>query len=109
MTRTEIGERIREIRKAKNFTREQLATKSELSSKFIYEVENGKKGLSVDSLMKIAKALSCSCDYILLRKEVKEWKYDRITHMLAEYNDQDIQYVEKILSMMKAMHNETEE
>ena len=53
MTRKELGEKIREIRMAKNLTRDQLATRSELSSKFLYEIEKGRKGLSVESLMKI--------------------------------------------------------
>lgn len=109
MTRTEIGERIREIRKAKNFTREQLATKSELSSKFIYEVENGKKGLSVDSLMKIAKALSCSCDYILMEESTGELRYESVTHMLAGLDDKDVAYVTKMISMIKDMREKTEE
>lgn len=109
MTRIELGERIREIRKAKNLTREQLATKSELSSKFIYEVENGKKGLSVDSLMKIANALSCSCDYILLGEPTREKHYDKITHILSGFDDKDIAYVTKMLTMMKDMRDTKEE
>lgn len=47
-------------------SREQLAGKAGITSKFLYEVENGKKGLSAKSLCKLAAALSCSCDYILL-------------------------------------------
>lgn len=70
MTRIEMGERIREIRLMRNMTRDQLSTESGLSSKFLYEVENGKKGLSVESLLKIAEALSCSCDQIIMGKEV---------------------------------------
>ncbi len=66
MTHAEIGERIKEIRNAKKLTREQLAIKAGLSSKFIYEVEKGIKGLSVDSLIKITKALECRCDEILM-------------------------------------------
>ena len=65
MTRRELGERIETIRTEKNLTRDQLAIRSELSSKFIYEIEKGRKGLSVDSLMKLAKGLSCSYDKIL--------------------------------------------
>ena len=72
MTRKELGEKIREIRMAKNLTRDQLATRSELSSKFLYEIEKGRKGLSVESLMKISKGLSCSCDQILMGKEMEE-------------------------------------
>lgn len=65
MTHKELGEKVEAIRMEKNLTRDQLAIRAELSSKFIYEIEKGKKGLSVDSLMKLAKGLSCSYDEIL--------------------------------------------
>ena len=65
MTRAQLGERIQEIRMAKNLTRDQLASKSGLSSKFLYEIETGRKGLSVDSLFKIASGLDCNSEDIL--------------------------------------------
>ena len=66
MTHLELGERIQKLRKANNLTRDQLASKAGLSSKFLYEIERGKKGLSVESLIKIADALSCSYREILV-------------------------------------------
>ena len=68
MTRAEVGERIANLRMNQNMTREQVAQAAGLSIKFIYEVEKGRKGLSVDSLLKIANALSCSSDQILGEK-----------------------------------------
>ena len=65
MSRVEIGIRIKELRQVRNMTREELAEKSEISSKFLYEIELGKKGLSADTLVKIANTLSSSCDYIM--------------------------------------------
>jgi len=69
MANKEIGKRIEKIRMNKNLTREQLATRAGLSTKFIYEVERGKKGLSVESLIKIVKVLSCTYNEILLKEE----------------------------------------
>ena len=65
MNNVEIGLRIQEIRKERNMTREDLAEKAEISTKFLYEVEIGKKGLSAESVYKISQALSISCDYLL--------------------------------------------
>lgn len=65
MNNVEIGLRIQEVRKERNMTREDLAEKAEISTKFLYEVEIGKKGLSAESVYKISKALSISCDYLL--------------------------------------------
>ena len=60
-----IGERIKNLRQLHNLTREEVAEKAEISSKFLYEIEKGTKGLSADTLLRIARTLSCSCDYIL--------------------------------------------
>ena len=62
----EVGKRIRELREKREMTREKLAKKAEITSKFLYEIENGKKGMSAGNLHKVAEALSTSCDYILL-------------------------------------------
>ena len=38
----------------------------DISAKFLYEIEMGKKGFSADILCRISRALSVSCDYIML-------------------------------------------
>lgn len=43
MTNDGMGIRIQELRKERNMTREELAEKAEISTKFLYEVEMGKK------------------------------------------------------------------
>jgi transcriptional regulator with XRE-family HTH domain len=52
-----LGETIRAKRKNANFSQEKLAEKAGLSTVFISRVERGKESPSVDSLVKIAKAL----------------------------------------------------
>lgn len=77
MNNVEIGRRIQEIRKERNMTREDLAEKAEISSKFVYEVESGKKGLSAESIAKITQVLSTSSDYLLTgagEKYLKEFR-----------------------------------
>jgi transcriptional regulator with XRE-family HTH domain len=53
-----LGETIRSKRKKARFSQEKLAEKAGLSTVFISRVERGKESPSVDSLVKIAKALS---------------------------------------------------
>lgn len=60
-----IGENIRRIRTEQNMTQVELAAKSGVSAQLINQVEWGTKGLSVQTLVRIAKALSCSTDDIL--------------------------------------------
>lgn len=60
-----IGSRIREIRKIKGLTLEQLAESAEISANFLWEIEQGRKGMKVQNLAKLATALDVSADYLL--------------------------------------------
>jgi transcriptional regulator with XRE-family HTH domain len=55
--RKALGRRVREIRKAKGFTLEQLGEKANLSYKYLGELERGNVNISFDSLLKIASVL----------------------------------------------------
>jgi transcriptional regulator with XRE-family HTH domain len=52
-----LGHAIWKIRKKAGFTQEQLAEKADLSTVFISRIERGVESPSVDSLVKVAKAL----------------------------------------------------
>jgi len=54
-----LGERIREMRKVKNLTQEDLAYESEIDRSYIGGVERGERNLSFDKLCQIAEALGC--------------------------------------------------
>lgn len=106
MIHEEVGKRIKELRISKNLTRDQLAERTMLSSKFIYEVENGKKGLSVDSLFRIATVLSCSCDYILMGKNEEERRFKKILQILTKLEEKDVMYVANMLEIMKEANSQ---
>lgn len=55
--RTLLGRRLRDIRKAKDWTQEELGSKADVSYKFIGEIERGLQNPSFDILVKIADAL----------------------------------------------------
>jgi len=52
-----LGEAIRAQRKRKRWSQERLAERADLSTVFISRVERGKESPSLDSLVKIARAL----------------------------------------------------
>jgi len=52
-----LGEALRAHRKTSGFSQEKLAEKADLSTVFISRIERGKESPSVDSLVKIARAL----------------------------------------------------
>lgn len=101
MTNTEIGNRIRETREAKNLTREFLAENSEISTKFLYEIENGKKGLSAETLLKLSKTLDCSCDYLLTGIENSRKNSNELLNII---NNFDSRQQKRIVELLKLLH-----
>ena len=55
--RRTVGQQIRAYRREAGLTQEQLAEKASLSYKYLGEVERGVVNVSLDSLMRLAKAL----------------------------------------------------
>ena len=55
--RKTLGERLRNLRKDRGLSQQRLGKRSNLSGKFIGEVERGEKSVSVDSLYHVSVAL----------------------------------------------------
>lgn len=82
----DAGIRIYSIRKTKRITREMLAEKSGISSKFLYEIEQGKKKFSAETLCRIANTLDVSCDYIMSGKLVPHEDETGIAEAIAMFD-----------------------
>lgn len=61
----EIGLRLKQTRKERNLTQEQIAELLGISQKHYSEVERGITSLSVKHLIQISDILSISLDYLL--------------------------------------------
>jgi len=59
-----VGERIKEVREAKGWTQDKLATEADISKSFLSEVEKHGKNISLDLLLKVATALGASVGYL---------------------------------------------
>ena len=56
-TRRLFGKRVRECRKTRGYSQEQLADKAGLHRTYIGSIERGEQNISIDNIEKIAKAL----------------------------------------------------
>lgn len=52
-----LGQRIRNLRKQRNFSREKLAELADMNTYYLGEIERGEKKASIDFLMKICNVL----------------------------------------------------
>ena len=96
---TLVGARIRNIRELNRYTREDLAEMADISTKFLYEIENGKKGISADSLLKICKALEVSCDYILTGNKGNNCN-DELTDIIEMFDATQVINIKKMLLIL---------
>ena len=56
-TRERLGARIKELRKTRNFTQEQLAERVDLATRYISLIEVGRSSPSLETMENIASAL----------------------------------------------------
>lgn len=83
------------LRIDRGYTREQLAELANISDKFLYEIETGKKGFSATTLLNISKALEVSLDYIMTGTGSR--KYDEIAATLEKFKPNTLEMVDRLL------------
>lgn len=99
--RKELGKKIREIRKIKGLTQEELGEKANLSYKFIGELERGKVNVSLDSLFRISQALEIYIgDLFRKRKEPVLKITVKEKSPFSKFSFQDLQLIKKALRLL---------
>ena len=63
--RQSVGKRVHDSRIKSDYTQAQFAELIDISVNFLSEIENGKKGMSQETLYKLCKQFNISADYIL--------------------------------------------
>lgn len=67
-----VGERIKQRRLELGWTQDQLCTKADLSKSFLSELENGKRSVSAENLLGIARAMNVSLDFLMTGEASQE-------------------------------------
>lgn len=109
-----MGQRIRSQREHLNLTREGLAEKIGVSSKFCADIEYGVKGMSISTLFYLSQTLKLSTDYILKGYGDQTGSSDDINQMIMENimvplnscNRSQLRRAEQLLKIFVAAVNE---
>lgn len=64
-TMKHIGDKIKKCRKEYGLTQEQLAEIIDIAPNYLSQIENGKRGINITNLIKIANSLNITFDYLL--------------------------------------------
>jgi len=96
------GSRIYMARITRGYTREKLAELADITPKFLYEIETGRKGFSAVVLYNICMALKVSCDFIMTGNE--KVGYDKaLNEVLELFSAQHTEYIANILKEIHKM------
>ncbi|MCH5272714.1 MAG: helix-turn-helix transcriptional regulator [Lachnospiraceae bacterium] len=92
---TAIGGRIRAYRESLGKNREAFSEMIGLSPQFLAEAENGKKGLSAESIYKICTNCDMSADYLVLGKLDRQGLKSPLDYILKDMpGDYAVQYAQ---------------
>ena len=64
-----VGQQVRRIRQQRRLTQEKLAERAGVSLSFVDHIECGTRRMSVDTLYRLALALDCSANDLLLMQD----------------------------------------
>ncbi|MDQ0162718.1 helix-turn-helix domain-containing protein [Aeribacillus alveayuensis] len=96
-----IGERIRNFRKQKGWSQEELADKASLHSTYIGQIERGEKNATIESIEKIANALEVSLEDLFKSIQPIEKKEDyTLSQIITKLQARSIEDQKFILNMI---------
>ena len=103
-----IGKRIRNLRVQKEYTQAQFAELMDISVNFLSEIENGKKGMSQETIYRLCKYFQISADYILFGTEPAPAgktprDMNKLINMTSDMDPEDLTLVIEYLVSLKNM------
>lgn len=100
-----IGSNIRQYRKQKNLSQEELAELIEVSSTYISQIELGKKLPSLDIFVKLLNAIDASADLVLAEVIISSYSF-KVSELNERMKDLPIENQKLIYSVVDTMVNE---
>ena len=93
---TLVGKRIKQARKAKGYTQEELAEIIYMNPNSLSRLENATMGLSLSTLVALCRTLEVSADYLLFGAE-SGTEQSSVSHLLASLTPKEQIQAETIL------------
>lgn len=98
-----LGRRIRSRREAAGLSQQALAERAKISYKYLGTIERAQVSLSVEVLMKIARALDVEAGELLNQKTTEKVDLARAKFVLAELPERELALAVEMLEVLK-MH-----
>ena len=102
------GDRIRSKRLALGLSQEELAERINRATKYYSDIERGSCGMSIETMLSISKSLDMILDYMIFgtptEDEIQriECQDAALTHILAQCNNRQYEYVTRLMKLLIA-------
>lgn len=104
----ELGQRVRNERKAQHLTIAKLAEKAGLSSVYISKIEHGKCTITTETLIKLCNALEISADYLVNNTQAHtNVILERLQKRLHSYPEEQQKIYREIIHSIIMYHVDT--
>lgn len=98
--RQQVGLRIRRLREEKGCSREELSEQAGISTRALREIEAGKREFSAETLVKFSRALSVSCDDIMLGAGPDRQGVAGFLYLLESFGPEKIKKMQDLLEVL---------
>lgn len=95
----EIGKRIRAEREKYSLSREKFSELVNISPRYLSGIELGRKQMSLDTTVAVAKSLHISMDYLLLGDPVPAGDAEPIIELLRKCSKRELSMAEEVLKI----------
>jgi transcriptional regulator with XRE-family HTH domain len=96
--RARFGRRLRQLRRQREFTLEQLGERADLSGKFVQAVETGRQAPTIETIDKLARGLGVMPHELLTIDEpTPKALRSRARELIAETPDSDVARIVRLL------------
>lgn len=105
--RLNVGKRIHDYRVQNDYTQAEFAEIMDISVNFLSEIENGKKGMSQDTIYKLCRHFNLSADYILFGTipDAEKENTDKISDLAQKLTSKELGTVMEYLAQLKKMRD----
>ena len=99
-----LGEKIKQLRKSKGMSQEELASTLKINRNFLSRIETGKSEPTASMLKNIAKIFNVDLNSLLEVKNISSDNSNKIKYIIENckyLDDKDIDVIIRIISIMK--------
>lgn len=95
----EIGQRLRQKRNELGLTREKFAELADIGAGYYGQLEVGTSQMSIDTLIKISRAMHLPMEYILFGNGYEPGDASAVQQLLCQCSERELKLAEEVLKL----------